>query len=87
MNIALITTDKNTLKRIAVAILILCVSSLIAQSVYTTSEAYEHVGEYAYVKGRVYNVYFHKKGHVFFKLGWPLSGQSVYCGYFSVGCL
>jgi hypothetical protein len=43
-------------------------NSLFAQNTYSASEAIDHVGEYAYIKGKVYQVYISKKGHIFLNM-------------------
>ena len=68
----MMTTTPFSIKKVwnyAVLIAIFSVfNSLFAQNTYSTSEAIDHVGEYAYVKGKVYQVYISKKGHIFLNM-------------------
>jgi len=50
------------------ALLILTTAPSLAQKIYTSSEAINHIGEFASVKGNVHQVYISSKGNIFLNI-------------------
>jgi DNA/RNA endonuclease YhcR with UshA esterase domain len=51
-----------------ILLLLFLSQTLLSQKIYTSTEAINHIGEFASVKGKVYQVYISSKGNIFLNI-------------------